>query len=120
MAAVTSLADWGSALFADEGAGDGGSDGEPAGPTGPPPPPDAPAGENEVYRAWAAFTSRLDGPDESPATVADRAVDAGLPEPAVADLTRTFRAVRYGGVEATPERERRAREALDRIREAAR
>ena len=122
VAAVRSLADRVSAPFAVEGGGpdDNGSDGGPAGPTGPPPPPDAPADANEVYRAWAAFTSRLDGSDESPATVADRAVDAGLPEPAVADLTRTFRAVRYGGVEATPERERRAREALDRIREAAR
>jgi transglutaminase-like putative cysteine protease len=93
--------------------------GTPA-PTASTSPPDDPASDNDVYRAWATFRSGLDGDSESPATVADRARRAGLPEEAVAELTRTFRTVRYGGADPTPEREQRAREALDRIREATR
>lgn len=85
----------------------------------PRPPPGAPADENEVYRAWASFQAGVGGDGEAPDAVAARAVAAGLPESAVTDLTRTFQAVRYGGAEVTPERERRAREALERIREAA-
>jgi transglutaminase-like putative cysteine protease len=90
---------------------------EHAGPTAP---DDVPAAENEVYRAWATFTAGLDVDSESPATAADRAKRAGLPDAAVADLVANFRAVRYGGADATADRERRAREALARIQEASR
>jgi len=72
-----------------------------------------------VFRAWAAFQAGVDSEGDTPRAVAAHAVEAGLPEAAVTDLTRTFQAVRYGGAEATPERERQAREALERIREAA-
>jgi len=103
----------------DAGATEPDSDTGTAEPTAPTSPPDAPASDNDVYRAWATFRSELDGDRESPATVADRARRAGLPEEAVAELTRTFQDVRYGGADPTPEREQRARAALDRVREAA-
>jgi hypothetical protein len=87
---------------------------------GPTEPDDVPAAENEVYRAWATFTAGLDVDSESPATVAERAKRAGLPDAAVADLVTNFRAVRYGGADATADRERRAHEALARIQESSR
>jgi transglutaminase-like putative cysteine protease len=79
-----------------------------------------PAADNDVYRAWTALAAGLEGTQRTPAAVADRAVEAGLPEDAVAELTALFREVRYGGAEPTAERERRAEEALSRIREATR
>ena len=77
--------------------------------------------ENEVYRAWREMTGALavDNPrSTTPAEFADAAVDAGMARDDVASLTEAFEAVRYGGAEATPEREAAAVAALRRIEEA--
>ena len=76
--------------------------------------------ENAVYRAWAEMTDALDieRPETStPAEFADAALEARLDSRDVSVLTDLFEEVRYGTAEATPERERRAREALRRIEE---
>jgi transglutaminase-like putative cysteine protease len=78
------------------------------------------ARDNGVFRAWMALAAGLEGTQRTPAAVAEEAVERGLPEDAVAELTELFREVRYGDAEPTEERERRAKEALSRIREAAR
>ena len=74
--------------------------------------------ENEVYRAWRdmtrAFTVR--NPDSlTPGEFADRAIEHGMNERDVAELTRLFEEVRYGGVEPTREYEQRAVALLERI-----
>jgi hypothetical protein len=76
--------------------------------------------DNEVYRAWRDMTDVLDvdRPDSStPAEFAAAAVDAGVAEEPVTALTEVFERVRYGGEDATDDRERRAVEALRRIEE---
>ena len=76
--------------------------------------------DNEVYRAWRDMTEALDvdrPASSTPAEFAAAAVDAGVDEEPVADLTAVFERVRYGGEEATAERERRAADALRRIEE---
>ena len=55
--------------------------------------------DNEVYRAWWEMTSMLDVPNPDSATpgeFAEAAVDVGLGEEDVAELTRLFEEVRYG------------------------
>jgi hypothetical protein len=74
--------------------------------------------ENEVYRAWAEMTEPLsvDHPESSTAgEFAEAAVAAGMAREDVDHLTTLFAAVRYGGAEPTPERERAAVETLRRI-----
>lgn len=74
--------------------------------------------DNEVYRAWRDMTAVLDvdRPESStPAEFAAAAIDAGVDEEPVDDLTAVFERVRYGGEDATADRERRAIEALRRI-----
>ncbi|WP_332898176.1 DUF4129 domain-containing protein [Haladaptatus sp. CMSO5] len=74
--------------------------------------------ENEVYRAWKAMTDHLDLPNpqsSTPTEFADAAVAAGMEREDVAELTRLFEDVRYGGQSATEEHERRAVSALKRI-----
>lgn len=74
--------------------------------------------ENEVYRAWREMTAPLDvtSPESStPAEFRRAAVDAGMDREHVDKLTAVFEAVRYGGYEATAEREREAVQALRRI-----
>jgi len=76
--------------------------------------------DNEVYRAWRDMTTVLevDRPASStPAEFAAAAVDAGVDEEPVATLTAVFERVRYGGEDATDDRERRAVAALRRIAE---
>ena len=76
--------------------------------------------DNEVYRAWRDMTEALDvdrPASSTPAEFAAAAVDAGVDEEPVAELTAVFERVRYGGEEATAERERRAAAALRRIEE---
>ena len=76
--------------------------------------------DNEVYRAWRDMTEALDvdrPASSTPAEFAAAAVAAGVDEEPVADLTAVFERVRYGGEEATDERERRATAALRRIEE---
>ncbi|WP_233138629.1 DUF4129 domain-containing protein [Halorubrum salipaludis] len=74
--------------------------------------------DNEVYRAWRDMTAVLDvdrPASSTPAEFAAAAVDAGVDEEPVAALTDVFERVRYGGADATDDRERRAVEALRRI-----
>ena len=55
--------------------------------------------DNEVYRAWREMTTLLDveRPESStPGEFAAAAVDAGLSQSDVSELTRLFEAVRYG------------------------
>ncbi|WP_436924435.1 DUF4129 domain-containing protein [Halosimplex amylolyticum] len=55
--------------------------------------------DNEVYRAWWEMTSMLDVPNPDSATpgeFADAAIDVGLGEDDVRELTRLFEEVRYG------------------------
>jgi len=76
--------------------------------------------DNEVYRAWRDMTEVLDvdrPASSTPAEFAAAAVDAGVDEEPVGDLTAVFERVRYGGEDATAERERRAADALRRIEE---
>jgi hypothetical protein len=73
---------------------------------------------NEVYRAWGEMTRLLDVPHPRSSTAgefAEAAVDAGMAREDVAELTALFEDVRYGGAEATTEREERALAALRRI-----
>jgi hypothetical protein len=77
--------------------------------------------DNEVYRAWREMT--IDLPVERPASSTpaefrEAAVDAGMARGDVAELTDLFEEVRYGGYEATEDREQRAVEALRRIESA--
>jgi hypothetical protein len=74
--------------------------------------------ENEVYRAWAEMTRPIDVAhprSSTPAEFASAAVEAGMDSADVDRLTTLFEAVRYGGREPTPERERTAIETLRRI-----
>ncbi|SFR36393.1 MULTISPECIES: DUF4129 domain-containing protein [Halorubrum] len=117
----------------DEGTGGDGS-GRPDPPAEEPPDLDAigrTAGEaadriesseadNEVYRAWRDMTDALDvdrPASSTPAEFATAAVDAGVDEAPVTALTEVFERVRYGGEDATDDRERRAVEALREIEE---
>jgi hypothetical protein len=78
--------------------------------------------ENEVYLAWGEMVDHLDvdGPDSTtPGEFASAAVDAGMQQQDVTDLTRLFEDVRYGGHEPTDARERQAREIRERIDESS-
>jgi hypothetical protein len=58
----------------------------------------------------------VDSPESStPAEFADAAVDAGMSDGDVDELTRLFEEVRYGGKDPTDDRESRALAALRRI-----
>ncbi|WP_439025785.1 DUF4129 domain-containing protein [Haloarchaeobius sp. DT45] len=77
--------------------------------------------DNEVYRAWREMTTHLDVPDpesSTPAEFADAAIDAGMTREQVAELTDLFEEVRYGGEDATRDRETRAIDALRTIESA--
>ncbi|WP_225333502.1 DUF4129 domain-containing protein [Halomicrobium urmianum] len=79
---------------------------------------DAAAG-NDVYRAWCglAEAAGATGRTVTVTEVAAAARERGLDERAVAELTALFREVRYEGRTATPDRERRALDALERLRD---
>ncbi len=73
---------------------------------------------NEVYDAWRRMTTVLDvdrPTSSTPTEFAAAAVDAGVDEEPVDQLTDVFERVRYGGADPTDDRERRAVEALRRI-----
>lgn len=74
--------------------------------------------DNEVFRAWAAMTDHLDvdrPASSTPTEFALAAVDAGMADDDVRELTDLFESVRYGRAEATRDREERAVAALRRI-----
>jgi hypothetical protein len=74
--------------------------------------------DNEIFRAWATMTEYLDVDrprSSTPTEFADAAVDAGMDARDVRELTALFEEVRYGGAEATTDRESRAVSALRRI-----
>lgn len=74
--------------------------------------------DNEVYRAWGEMTELLDMPNpetSTPGDFATVAVEAGMGEDDVRELTRLFEDVRYGNVEPSAEREERAIEIFRRI-----
>jgi hypothetical protein len=76
--------------------------------------------ENEVYRAWRDMTEHVNVPDpetSTPREFASAARDAGMDESHVTTLTDLFRDVRYGGADATEDREERALDALRAIEE---
>lgn len=76
--------------------------------------------DNEVYRAWRDMTAVLDvdrPASSTPAEFASAAVDAGVDEEPVGTLTEVFERVRYGGADATDDRERQAVAALRQIEE---
>lgn len=78
------------------------------------------AAENEVYRAWREMTDELavENPDSTtPGEFAEAAVVAGMDPDDVDELTDLFETVRYGGLDATEDRERRAVETLRHIEE---
>lgn len=77
--------------------------------------------DNEVFRAWREMTQYVDVPrpeSSTPGEFAAAAVDAGMTRDDVQALTGLFEDVRYGGKEATTDRERRAVEALRQIEAA--
>lgn len=90
---------------------------EPAREADPAPEP-TPENPRTVEGAWEAMVEELPvrrRDARTPGEYASVAVDAGLPERAVARLTEAFREVRYGGYPPSPERTRRARDALETI-----
>ena len=73
--------------------------------------------DNAVYRAWYEMTQLLDIPDpatSSPMDFAEAAIDFGLDEDDVTELTDLFNEVRYGNEDAES-REERALEILRHI-----
>jgi len=73
--------------------------------------------DNAVYRAWYEMTQLLDIPDpetSSPLDFAEAAIDFGLDEDDVTELTDLFNEVRYGNMDAES-REERALEILRHI-----
>lgn len=73
--------------------------------------------DNEVYRAWWEMTSLLNAPDpetSTPGEFADAAVDLGMDETDVRQLTQIFEEVRYGKRDPKS-REGRAIEAFRNI-----
>jgi len=75
--------------------------------------------DNAVYRAWQEMTDLLDLPNPDASTAgefAEAAVDAGMGEEDVAQLTRLFEEVRYGDMDPGP-REDLALETLRGIEE---
>ena len=74
--------------------------------------------DNEVYRAWQEMTALLDIPNPETSTPGDfetAAVEAGMGQDDVRELTRLFEDVRYGDADPSPVRERRAIDVFRRI-----
>lgn len=73
---------------------------------------------NDVYRSWYRMAQYTDPPSNrslTPRELADLAVDKGLDQNAVEELTQEFESVRYGPREATLRREQRAKHALSEM-----
>jgi len=75
--------------------------------------------DNAVYRAWWEMTELLDisDPDSSTAgEFADAAIETGMDQDDVSEITRLFEEVRYGGMDPEPREEL----ALDTLRHVER
>ena len=75
-----------------------------------------------VADAWERLVGSLSVRRPSimtPRECARAAIDAGMPEDAVMELTETFELIRYGGVLETPDRSQRALSAYERIHDAS-
>jgi hypothetical protein len=72
---------------------------------------------NAIYSAWKEMTTHLDLSRETstPGEFAEAAVASGMARDDVDELTELFEATRYGGIDASDEREQRAIAALRRI-----
>lgn len=74
---------------------------------------------NEVYKSWWEMVEMIDAEEPStktPQEFAEMAVDEGLEQEAVSELTSLFEEALYGGKEVTKEQERSAREAVERLK----
>jgi hypothetical protein len=74
---------------------------------------------NDIYKSWWEMVEMLDVDDRStktPQEFAEVAVDEGFDSDAVTELTEIFEKSLYGGKEVTREQERKAREAVERIK----
>lgn len=74
---------------------------------------------NDVYKSWWEMVEMLDVDDMStktPQEFAEVAVDEGFDPDAVTELTDLFEESLYGGKEVTREQEKRAREAVERVK----
>jgi hypothetical protein len=77
-----------------------------------------PAPKNAVSKAWYEFADALGfGDDRSytPRECAEAARNAGVDEETIDAVTVPFEEVRYGEAPVTEERERRARDGLERF-----
>ena len=78
---------------------------------------------NEVYQSWWEMVELTDVEDpmtKTPQEFAETAIEEGYDPDAVTELTRLFEETHYGGEEVTREEERRAREAIERIKSKGR
>lgn len=74
--------------------------------------------QDEVERAWYEMVTALDVDErwsKTPREYAEEAVARGRDADAVSRVTEVFEEVRYGGQPVTDERERRARDGLERL-----
>jgi len=78
---------------------------------------------NEIYEAWwemVEMSGVKDPTTKTPQEFAEAAIDEGYDPDAVSELTQLFERIHYGGEEVTSEEERRAREAIERIKSKGR
>ena len=74
---------------------------------------------NDVYKSWWEMVEMLDAEDlstKTPQEFAEIAVEEGFDRDAVTELTNLFEESLYGGKEVTREQEKKAREAVERIK----
>jgi hypothetical protein len=78
---------------------------------------------NEVYQSWwemVELTEAEDPMTKTPQEFAETAIEEGYDPDAVTELTRLFEEIHYGGEQVTREEERRAKEAIERIKSKGR
>jgi hypothetical protein len=78
---------------------------------------------NDVYESWwemVELTEVEDPMTKTPQEFAEEAIGMGYDPDAVSEVTRLFEETLYGGEEVTREEERRAREAIERIKSKGR
>lgn len=78
---------------------------------------------NDVYESWWEMVELTDVDDpmtKTPQEFAEEAIEMGYDPDAVSELTQLFEETLYGGEEITREEERRAREAIERIKSKGR